>query len=68
MSINAGQIEGRTFEAQSSSVKTSIVALKASKPALRPCTNGSRMALVNAAIRTLDRLYKLLSAHILNAC
>jgi hypothetical protein len=49
---------GRIFAAQSSSVNTSIVADKASSPATRAWAKGSLRALVNAAIRTLERVYR----------
>lgn len=48
---------GRILTAQSSSLNTSIVADRAKSPAFRAWTKGSLMALVNAAISTLERVY-----------
>ena len=47
-------MDGRTREAQSSSLNASDVTANAIKAALRACTNGSRRDRVNAAIKTLD--------------
>lgn len=52
---------GRTFVAQSSSLKNSTVAPNASNPALRACTNGSRRERVKAATRTLVLDYTFVS-------
>lgn len=57
LSISAGQIAGSTLLAQSSSPNMSLVAARAISPALRACTNGSLIALVKAAIRTLDLVW-----------
>lgn len=56
MSIKDGQRAGRIRFAQSSSEKTSDVALSAISAAFRACTKGSRSERVNAAMRTFERV------------
>lgn len=61
LSKRIGQMAGRILPAQSSSVKKSIVAYRASSPATRACAKGSRSDRVKAAIRTLERVYRALA-------
>lgn len=60
LSRRMGQMAGKILLAQSSSVKKSIVAHRASNPATRAWAKGSRRDRVKAAIRTLARVYIIL--------
>jgi hypothetical protein len=55
LSMRDGHIPGNILAAQSSSLYKSTVAAKASNPAFRACTNGSRRDLANAAVNTFVR-------------
>jgi hypothetical protein len=59
LSTREGQIPGRSFAAQSSSLNKSDVAASAMRAALRACTKGSRKDLAKAAVRTLVRVYQI---------
>ena len=59
---------GRSLRAQSSSLKTSIVAFRAIRAAFRACTKGSRSDFENAAIKTFDRVLVLSGGQIGLAC
>lgn len=56
LSTSEGHKHGKSFEAQSSSLNRSAVAARAKSAAFRAWTNGSLMDLVNAAVRTFDRV------------
>lgn len=55
LSTREGHITGRSFDAQSSSLKRSAVAARASNAAFRAWTKGSRSDRAKAAERTLAR-------------